>query len=691
MLCSFMIICACFLNQTFAQQIHQIDIIDAAVKVQLIPNQKKITGEVSYGFKILETTDSLVIDARDLEIRSVQLDGRTVNHTYDDKLTLKINSSFIKGERHRVDISYQSSPKKAMYFIEDQDGEVKQIWTQGQGKYSSYWVPSFDDMNEKIIFDITVKAPEQFVVLANGKLKQKQLLGKEILWQYAMKQPMSSYLLAIAMGDFEQVQSQSKSGVKIKNYFNPQDKSRVEPTYRHTTELMNFYEQEIGVNYPWQEYKQVAVQDFLYAGMENTTLTIFSDAYMVDSVGVKDRSYFNVNAHELAHQWFGDMVTETHSTDHWLQEGFATYYALLAAKHIFGDDHFYLELYKSALDLEAQPGESLLNPKASSLTFYQRGAWVLVALRDKIGERSFKKSIKTYLNDYAFKNVDTHDFFNIVMAKSQMELDGFIDRWLVQKEFPIHEAKEILKNNELTRRLLSLDNMDDSAFADFVVQHPEIYNQTSQTAVVDYVVKRATLLSEDLKMKAYKGALQSSIPENKQSVAEHIIKIPSALKADFEALLNQQSYKTIEFGLLKLSTNFPKSLPQYLDQTQGMEGFKNQNIKTLWLTLALITPEYHVDQKYNYYNTLVAYTQAHQPYELRWNAFRYLSQLQAFNEPAIKNLIQACLHPVWQFSKFSRQLLDNLLSQPAYKAIIEGMQKDLNKQEQRFLNDRLDQ
>src|SRR5690606_8276634 len=128
----------------------------------------------------------------------------------------------------------------------------KQVWTQGQGKYSSYWLPSFDDMNEKIVFDIHVTAPEEFVVLANGKLKQKQKIGSDILWEYDMKKPMSSYLLALAIGDFDFVQSQSKSGIKIKNYFNPIDADRVEPTFRHTAEIMNFYEDEIGVDYPWQ-------------------------------------------------------------------------------------------------------------------------------------------------------------------------------------------------------------------------------------------------------------------------------------------------------------------------------------------------------------------------------------------------------------------------------------------------------
>src|SRR5690606_13586559 len=541
-LCSLILICCCVVKNGFAQQIHQIDIIEADVNVALIPSKKKIHGEVSFAFKVLRSTDSLVIDARDMEIHEVRLDKNPIDFSYQDNLKLKIYNRFHKGDDHLVEVHYQAKPKKAMYFIDDPNGQVKQIWTQGQGKYSSYWLPSFDDMNEKIIFDLTIKAPEAFTVLANGKLKQKHKIADQILWEYDMKNPMSSYLLAIAMGNFDFVQTQSKSGVKIKNYFNSQDKAKVEPTYRYTTQIMNFYEDEIGVRYPWQEYKQVGVQDFLYAGMENTTLTIFSDSYMVDSIAQKDQSYFNVNAHELAHDWFGNRVTETESTHHWLQEGFATYYALLAAKEISGDDHFYLELYKSAMDLEAQAPESLLNPKASSLTFYQRGSWVLVALRETIGDRSFKKTIKTFLKEHAYKNVDTHDFFNVAMAKSQLDLDSFIDRWLVQKEFPIQRAKEILRKNELTAQLLDLKQMDDAAFESFVIENPEIYNKNNKTAVVSYIVQRASTLGEDLMVKVYKRALQSSINENKQSVAVHIVQIPEVLKNDFEALLTSASY-----------------------------------------------------------------------------------------------------------------------------------------------------
>src|SRR5690606_13846733 len=161
------------------------------------------------------------------------------------------------------------------------------------------------------------------------------------------------------------------------------------PTYRYTKRMFDFLEKEIGIPYPWQNYKQAPVRDFLHAGMENTTLTLFADTFMVDSVGYNDRNYLNVNAHALADQWCGNMVTARNNEQHWLQEGFATYYALLAEREVFGEDYYYRKLYKSAETLAARSengkGEAVLNAGAGSLTFYEKGAFVLHRLRETAG------------------------------------------------------------------------------------------------------------------------------------------------------------------------------------------------------------------------------------------------------------------------------------------------------------------
>src|SRR5690606_3646485 len=233
-----------------------------------------------------------------------------------------IKKKFQPSKNKELSISFESSPTKALYFVEK--GEESQVWTQGQGKYTSNWLPSFDDMNEKIEFDLSIAYDKDYEVVANGKLVNIEEHESTKTWHYNMDMPMSSYLVVLVVGKFNKQTLSSESGIPIELYYCPEDSLKVEPTYRYTKQMFDFLEKEIGYKYPWQVYKQVPVHDFLYAGMENTSCTIFSDAFVVDEAGFNDRNYVNVNAHELAHQWFGDLVTAKSGEHHWLQEGFAT-------------------------------------------------------------------------------------------------------------------------------------------------------------------------------------------------------------------------------------------------------------------------------------------------------------------------------------------------------------------------------
>eukprot|EP01038_Epipyxis_sp_PR26KG_P020341 gene20341-28805_t len=249
-------------------------------------------------------------------------------------------------------------PKQTLYFIGV--GKGQQIWTQGQGKYTSNWLPSFDDVNEKVIFKISINYDKNFKVISNGEYKGRDSKCNGIpnynnsTWNFEMKKPMSSYLMMLAIGDFDHQTQTSASGIPLEMYYQPKDAAKFDYTYKDSKTIFDFLEKEIGVKYPWKIYRQIPVEDFLYAGMENTSSTLFAQDFVVDESGFNDRNYINVNAHELAHQWFGDMVTAKSGKHHWLQEGFATYYALLAERKIFGDDYFYYALYKNSMLLRKE-------------------------------------------------------------------------------------------------------------------------------------------------------------------------------------------------------------------------------------------------------------------------------------------------------------------------------------------------
>ncbi|WP_282032638.1 M1 family metallopeptidase [Winogradskyella eximia] len=634
----------------YAQQTEYVDFKKAEVSLDAFDeNLKKVTGKVDYMFDVLKPVDSIFLDSKNINGYIVSLNNNDSINYYVENDKFWLIHKFKPSKDNVLSLKFEANPKKTLYFLnKDNDN---QIWTQGQGKYTSNWLPSLDDVNDKIEYDFLITYQNDYEVLANGKLIDKHVGDSLTTWKYDMKQPMSSYLAALVIGKYNKKTETSKSGIPLEYYFYPEDSLKVEPTYRYSKQMFDFLEEEIGVAYPWQNYKQVPVHDFLYAGMENTSLTIFSDAFVVDAIAFNDKNYVNVNAHELAHQWFGDLVTAKSGEHHWLQEGFATYYALLAERDVFGDNYFYYKLLESVLDLSRQDlsgnGTSLLDPKSSSLTFYQRGAWVLHVLRDKVGDVVFKKAVKNYLNKYQFENVETSDFIEEVEKLYGKSLTSFVNYWIKNKAFPYDEAFTILKRQSV-----------------FVNEYAMVDCEAKSSKCADYL---KYYVSDEAKVKVI-----SQVPELvtsdtfknsfivRQAISEHVTIIPASLKEDYESLLNDKSYITIEKALYNLWVNFPLERAKYLAKTREIVGFSDKNVRMLWIVLNLNTPYYEADSKYELFNELVNYTDASYNVDVRINAFKYLDLIKSCNEDCKKNLESAKSHHNWRLVKFAKELSEKL-------------------------------
>src|SRR5690554_4523428 len=196
--------CFLFSIQIFAQQTDVVDFLNISGVVTPNFKERKIEGGLMIDFEILKNTDSIFLDAIDFQIFSDEENGIKISSS-EDKIWLK--SNFEKGKKYSVGISYEAYPKQTVYFFEDQ------IWTQGQGKYTSHWLPSIDDVNDKIEFDLMFVAPGDKTVIGNGRLKFLDELENRNTWLYDMKQPMSSYLVAFAIGDFRKKDLVSDSGI----------------------------------------------------------------------------------------------------------------------------------------------------------------------------------------------------------------------------------------------------------------------------------------------------------------------------------------------------------------------------------------------------------------------------------------------------------------------------------------------
>ncbi|MDC8000030.1 M1 family metallopeptidase [Aequorivita todarodis] len=664
-------------------QAQQTDVVDfLRIEASIGPNvfEKKIEGRFTVTFKVLKNTDSVFLNAVNIELLDIITKDFKIS---SDEKKLWFSGNFEAGKTYKADLWYSMKPKQTLYFFDTE------IWTQGQGKYTSNWLPSIDDVNDKIEFDLQIIASKEKTVVANGKLLNVENVHEINGWRFDMNEPMSSYLVAFAIGDFNKKNLVSNSGIPIELYFKPKDSLKVEPTYRYSKRIFDFLETEIGVPYPWQNYKQVPVRDFLYAGMENTTLTIFSEAFVVDSTGFNDRNYVNVNAHELAHQWFGDMVTEKANEDHWLQEGFATYYALLAEKEIFGEDYYYWQLYQTAEQLKAASdegkGESLLNPKASSLTFYQKGAWALHILRERMGEDAFKLAIKNYLEKYKFKNVATEDFLNEVKKVSDADISTFEKDWLQQTAFQSEDAYQSLLKSAFIHKYFEISALRAVPFSDKKNQL-----KTALTFPNDFIGQEAVYqladepLAETLPL--YKTAFESNNLYVRQAMALSLEIIPKELRTEYESLLQDDSYVTMESALYQLWTQFPKKRTEYLNKTKGIEGFQNKNIRQLWLALALLTEGYDNPEKENYVSELKHYTSTDYSFEIREKAFEYVNELQLWDLQTLKNLAEACVHPTWRFSKPSKEMLNKLLQDKKYHEQVKVLGRQVSEKAANYLN-----
>ena len=216
----------------FGQQIEYVDFkkVESVIIFNQIDIDSTIFNSYEIKFDILQQTDSIYLDAIDMKYQNIVLNEKPVEYKNDGK-KLIIYHDFEASKSYKLNFLFFAAPKKAMYFIDwgNADGN-RQIWTQGQGKYTSNWLPSIDDMNDKIEFDLSFVAPKEYQVISNGKMVSKNESLSYNLWEFDMQNPMSSYLVALAIGKYDKKVEYSKSGIPLEMYYYPEDSLKVEPT-----------------------------------------------------------------------------------------------------------------------------------------------------------------------------------------------------------------------------------------------------------------------------------------------------------------------------------------------------------------------------------------------------------------------------------------------------------------------------
>lgn len=424
------------------------------LKIDLTPDfaRRTIAGKVVYRLKpISQPVTELQLDAVDLTVSAVTAGAKIKGFQVTDK---KIIVTFEKpldlGAETDLTISYQAEPSLGLYFRTAEMGYPPadtQLWTQGESEEARHWFPSFDSPNQKFPSEMICHVPDGMIALSNGKLvsRQKDANGM-VSFHWQQEKPHTTYLVTLVAGFFKKVEDKYRD-VPLAFYTAPSDFAQAPNSFRDTRDIMEFFEKESGVPYPWAKYDQVCVLDFHWGGMENTSQTTLTDRTLFTEASQTIRSSQSLVAHEMAHQWFGDLVTCKDWSQTWLNEGFATYYARLYDGHKNGRDSFLYESWKAAKALITRSNDvrpivsrKFDEPEQQFRQFgflaYGKGSWVLQMLRADLGEDLYRRCIRTYLERHQFNNVVTEDLRAVIEELSGRSFDQFFDQWLYHAHFP---------------------------------------------------------------------------------------------------------------------------------------------------------------------------------------------------------------------------------------------------------------
>jgi aminopeptidase N len=410
--------------------------------------------------------DILVLDAKDFETGAVYLiqgdDRRKLGYRYDEKqLTINLPEKLTAKDTFLLEINYTAFPErnagngsmaitdnKGLYFIDPLDtipGKPTMIWTQGETEHNSKWFPTIDKPNERAtqLFKLTV--PDTLVTIGNGVLIKQEALGNGLRKDYwELKLPSAPYLAAFAIGDFGKVEAKA-GDIPLGYYVEKGFEKGAAKVFQHTPEMIAFFEDILGVKYPWPKYDQVVVRDFVSGAMENTTVSIFMEELRLNERDAIDSEWDYIIAHELFHQWFGDYVTTESWSNLPLNEGFANYSEYLWNEYKYGADEASLKLVSEMegyfSEAETKQVDLIRFDYADSEDMfdshsYNKSGIVLHMLRRHLGDEVFFGALNEYLQRYAFQSVEVHDLRLAFERYSGQDLNWFFNQWFLDKGHP---------------------------------------------------------------------------------------------------------------------------------------------------------------------------------------------------------------------------------------------------------------
>ena len=453
--------------RTAADRPIDIDHIRLELRVDL--EKQEVDGRASITLRALRPLGHLTLDAVDLEVSKVILDrdgkpARPLRYANDGKqLTIHLEPAWARGDGGLLHIDYRvRQPKAGLYFFKPTPAEPNvpyTVWSQGEPETNRYWFPCADHPNERQTTELVATVAEGYEVLSNGRLLERRDNGdRTTTFHWKQEKPHVAYLVTLVVGKFAVVE-EKWNGLPVLYYVPPHRREDAARTFGRTREMLDFFSRRFGVDYPWEKYAQVVVEQFMWGGMENTSATTLAERALHDERAFLDSTPDDLIAHELAHQWWGNLVTCKDWAHLWLNEGFATYAEVLWAEHKLGADHAAYQLYNDARAALAggkdRPIVDRRYPNPGSMfdaRAYPKGAWVLHMLRCRLGEDAFWRGIRRYGTEHRYQSVETSDFRRTLERETGYSLERFFYDWTERPGHPVVAVQtEYLPDDRLAR------------------------------------------------------------------------------------------------------------------------------------------------------------------------------------------------------------------------------------------------
>lgn len=440
-------------------------------------------------------TDSLRLDAKGMDIKQVSLVNGSqlipLKYTYDDhSILIKLDRNYLAKEQYTVYVDYTAKPNllkvqgsaaindaKGLYFInpdERMPNKPRQIWTQGETEASSAWFPTIDRPNQKTTAEISMTVLDNYVSLSNGALSNQQKNSdgtRTDTWK--MDLPHAPYLFMMAVGDFK-IYQDKYNNIPVDYYLEPKYATYAKDIFGKTPAMMDFYSKTLGVPYPWNKYAQIVCRDYVSGAMENTSATLHGEHVQKTKRELLDDNQEGTIAHELFHQWFGDLVTAESWSNLTMNESFATFGEVIWREHDGGKDRG----DKSRFEKLQSYLKSTKNGKSPTLAryyyhdkedmfdniSYAKGSLILYALKEQMGDEAFYQSLKKYLTDNSFKTGEPQQLRLAMEEVTGKDWAPYFNQWYYQGGHPI--LKITTRNGE-NSVILNVAQIQDSTVQTF--------------------------------------------------------------------------------------------------------------------------------------------------------------------------------------------------------------------------------